>query len=131
MHDKKAASILIVDDEPSILNLLEEQISCCGYNTMAAPHAEAAFQLAGEQAKIDLLITDIVMPGMNGIDLAKEITSLHPDIRVVFMSGQYDDDLFKKSFPGKDYEFMAKPFGLDVLMDKIKDVLTDPETPQQ
>ena len=131
MPDKKATSILIVDDEPSILYLLEEQISCCGYNTMAAPHAEAAFQLAGKQAKIDLLITDIVMPGMNGIDLAKEITTLHPNIRVVFMSGQFDDALFKKNFPGRDYEFMAKPFALDILMDKIQNILTDPKTPQQ
>ena len=71
------------------------------------------------------------MPGMNGIDLAKEITTLHPNIRVVFMSGQFDDALFKKNFSGKKYEFMAKPFGLDILMDKIENILTDPKAPQQ
>ncbi|MBW2466698.1 MAG: response regulator [Deltaproteobacteria bacterium] len=129
MHDQEPASILIVDDEPSILKMLEGEISYHGYKTIAAPHAKAACQLAEKQPKIDLLITDIIMPGMNGIDLAREITSLHPDIRIVFMSGHYNPSVFEKSLPEKNYDFMVKPFGLDTLMNTIRNALAFPDVP--
>jgi CheY-like chemotaxis protein len=71
MRKKESATVLIVDDDRIILDLLKEQISVYGYQPILASSGEDALQIANQKDKIDLLLTDIIMPGINGIDLAK------------------------------------------------------------
>jgi YesN/AraC family two-component response regulator len=86
MRNKGSATVLVVDDDPMILSYIEEEIGLYGYNPILASSGEKALELAGSE-KIDLLMTDIMMPGMNGIELAKQFVVLYPEAKILFMSG--------------------------------------------
>jgi CheY-like chemotaxis protein len=72
---------------------------------------------------IDLLLTDVVMPGLNGRELAERIASMRPGIRVLFMSGYSNDAVLERGVRASEVEFIQKPFTIDALTEKIRDVL--------
>ena len=122
MHMKNQAKILVVDDDPAILGLIEELLSAYEYQTILASSGEEALEIVSKQNSIDLLLTDIDMPGINGIILAKYILDLYPKIKVLFMSGYVlPETLFNKL--GKKAAFLQKPFHVAKLIDKIKSIL--------
>jgi two-component system, cell cycle sensor histidine kinase and response regulator CckA len=81
-------TVLLVEDEPGILEMTTRMLERLGYTVLAAGTPGEAIRLAQEHSgRIDLLMTDVVMPEMNGRDLAKNLLSIYPDIRRLFMSG--------------------------------------------
>jgi DNA-binding NtrC family response regulator len=123
MHKKNPAKVLVVDDDPSILHLVKELLFAYEYQPILASSGEEALEIASKQTPIDLLLTDIKMPGINGIALAKQFSTLYPDIKVLFMSGFTLPSTFY-SISGKKVVFLQKPFLPDTLITKMKFVLS-------
>ena len=125
MCKKNPATVLVVDDDPSILCLIDELLTDNEYQTILASSGEEALEIASKRNSIDLLLTDIDMPGINGIVLAKQFCNLYPQIKVLFMSGCIlPSTLFR--ILGKKVAFLKKPFRIDALLEMIKAVLANP-----
>ena len=124
IESRKNETILLVEDEPAILELgtfiLKEQ----GYSVLAVPTPVKAIQLAQEyQGPIDLLLTDVIMPEMNGRDLADTIAESRPTTKVLFMSGYTADMLTPRGVLEPNVQFLEKPFSVDGLTGKVRRVL--------
>lgn len=115
--------VLIVEDEPAILKMTETMLKKQGYQVLSAGSPDASLKLARETDTIDLLITDVVMPKMNGSDLAQKIQAIHPDIRKLFMSGYTSHIIEKHGILNSDVHFIQKPFTIDELTAKIQNAL--------
>ena len=125
MCKKNPATVLVVDDDPSILCLIEELLTANEYQTILASSGEEALEIASKRNSIDLLLTDIDMPGINGIVLAKQFCNLYPQRKVLFMSGCIlPSTLFR--ILGKKVAFLKKPFRINALIEIIKAVLANP-----
>ncbi|HNT37082.1 MAG TPA: response regulator, partial [bacterium] len=117
-------TILLVEDEPAILNLAQMMIERWGYRVLAASTPTEAMQLAQEHAGgIHLLITDVIMPEMNGRDLARSLHSSQPEIRTLFMSGYNADIIAHHGVLDRGVYFIQKPFMMDELAAKIREAL--------
>jgi two-component system, cell cycle sensor histidine kinase and response regulator CckA len=119
------ARILVVDDEPTLVALVRTMLWRAGYEVLEASCAEAAMQAVSEQGEpIQLLLTDIAMPGMNGYELAEAMTSAHPGLKVLFMSGYTDKTLFESTGRSLgDAPLLRKPFTQYKLTSKVAEVL--------
>ncbi|MFO7750836.1 MAG: PAS domain S-box protein [Desulfobacteraceae bacterium] len=125
---KKAAggseTILLVEDEPSILRMTRMMLERKGYTVFtAATPAEALEKAKNHSGVIDLLMTDVVMPEMNGRDLAGQITALYPDIRLLFMSGYTANVIAHQGILDKGVAFIQKPFSMADMTVKLREVL--------
>ncbi len=116
------ATILLVEDEPLVLNLGRSLLKTLGYTVIVAKSATEAIEIAG-QTPINLLITDVIMPEMNGKDLAKLIVGLQPRIRVLFMSGFATEVLRQKGIDNSDLSVLHKPFSPGELANRVRDLL--------
>jgi two-component system, cell cycle sensor histidine kinase and response regulator CckA len=117
-------SILLVEDDPGILRLGRSMLEKLGYRTLTASSGEEAMRIAAEHTgRIDLLLTDVIMPGMNGKELASWLTALHPGLRVLYMSGYTADVIAQHGVLDEGIDFLQKPFYLKGLADKIRMVL--------
>jgi signal transduction histidine kinase/ActR/RegA family two-component response regulator len=112
----KGERILVVEDEPVVRSLAQRGLEAAGYTVYQAPNGAAALQfLATEAAGVDLVLTDVVMPNMNGQQLAEAIMQRYPGLPVLFMSGYGGDDILRRGLMTADAPFVQKPFTLDVL----------------
>jgi signal transduction histidine kinase len=104
--------VLVVDDDDQLRRLTERLLRNAGYHVVAVASAPDALAEARRE-RFDILLTDLVLPGMSGRDLAREVLHDHPDVRVVFMSG------YNPGAPLPDWQFIAKPFDRQVLLAKV------------
>lgn len=117
-------TILLVEDEPAFLNLCRTMLEKLGYQVLAAATPGEAVQLAEEHAgEINLLLSDVVMPEMNGRDLAKRLLSLYPHLKRVFMSGYTADVIAHRGVLEENVCFLQKPFSMRNLDSKIREAL--------
>ncbi|MBF0242866.1 MAG: response regulator [Desulfamplus sp.] len=117
-------TILLVEDEVSILKLTKTMLERQGYKVLAAEAPYEAIELAqNHSGTIDLLITDVIMPEMNGRELAKKILSIYPNIKRLFMSGYTADVIARHGVLDEGVRFIEKPFSKQEIMDKVKDTL--------
>jgi signal transduction histidine kinase len=117
-------TILLVEDEPSILALGRMMLERLGYNVIAAESPGEAIRLASEfPGDIHLLITDVVMPEMNGRDLARRLLTLYPDIKRLFMSGYTADVIAHQGVLEEGIAFIQKPFTQREFTGKVREVL--------
>lgn len=117
-------TILLVEDEPGILKMTTMMLEELGYTVAAAKTPDEAIRFAREhQGEIHLLLTDVVMPGMNGKDLAKNILSIHPDIRTMFMSGYTANVIAHHGVLYKGVNFLQKPFSMAQIGTKVREAL--------
>ncbi|XXT24262.1 ATP-binding protein [Sorangium sp. So ce429] len=117
-------TVLVVEDDDAVRKLIVEVLERRGYGVVSAASAEealAAIALEGADA-VDLLLTDLVMPGMNGRELAERALALHPRARVLYMSG-YADDVFAGAEPDGERALLQKPFTPDTLAQRVRDLL--------
>ena len=123
MSRKVVPKVLVVDDDPLILKLVKDQLATSGYQPILASSGEEALEIAKNNNSIDLLLTDILMPGITGIDLAKQFSTSYPQVKILFMSGStLPSSLY--SIAGKGVAFLQKPFRSDALIAKMKFVLS-------
>lgn len=117
-------TLLLVEDEPSILRLSKDMLEAQGYQVLTAANPGAAIRLANEHhGDIYILITDVVMPEMNGRDLAQNILSLYPNIKVLFMSGYTADVIANHGVLDEGIHFIQKPFSRKSLLSKVREIL--------
>ena len=115
-------TILVVDDEPEIRKLVSAMLTPGGYNIILADTGEQAVKAFRKQAKdIDLLLTDVVAPGMAGPTLADQLTELKPDLRVLFMSGYDNRQVVQKYVVEKGSLLLPKPFTREQLKAKVEE----------
>jgi two-component system, cell cycle sensor histidine kinase and response regulator CckA len=108
--------ILVVEDDPSLRAIVLRTLRGAGYSAIEAVNGEEALRIAQTQAAIDVLLTDMVMPGIKGRELAERIAAIRPGIRVVYMSGYTDDKVVHRGALPKNHQFLQKPFrGADLL----------------
>jgi len=121
-------TILLVEDEAAIRVAARRILDRFGYHVIETPGAEEALALAVKHREpIHLLLTDIVMPGMNGRELAKVFIHLHPEARVVFMSGYTDDEVLRRDVSQGRTWYLQKPFSPDALARKVREALGAPQ----
>jgi two-component system cell cycle sensor histidine kinase/response regulator CckA len=112
----------LVEDEDAVRSFSVRALQNKGYEVFEANSGDNALELLTEKKpKIDLMVSDVMMPGMDGIELGKHVRKLYPGLKIIFMSG-YTEDKFKDDM-GVDIHFLAKPFTLKQLAEKVKDVL--------
>ncbi len=117
-------TILLVEDEPAILKMTTIMLERQGYTLLVASSPGEAIRLAGEHSgRIDLLLTDVVMPEMNGRDLAKNLLSICPSLKYLFMSGYTADIIAHHGILDEGEHFIQKPFSLKELTAKLREVL--------
>jgi PAS domain S-box-containing protein len=122
-----AETILVIDDELSILEMVRRMLTRHGYTVLAAAAPEAALTLcARHKAAIDLLLTDVIMPDMGGKDMAERIRAIHPDIRILYMSGYPGDIMEKHGHLPEGMRVLRKPFTIQQLTQQIRAALDDP-----
>jgi signal transduction histidine kinase len=117
-------NILITEDEEKVLSVLSRAIGSAGYNVYIASNAEEALRVFNEaKVHIDLLVTDIMMPGLNGKELADSAVKINPNLKVIYISGYSDNALFKEGVIAPDIALLRKPFLPEKLIDEIRKIL--------
>jgi two-component system cell cycle sensor histidine kinase/response regulator CckA len=119
-------TILLVEDEEAVRSFAARALKLRGYNVLEAAGGEEALEIVKSSAStIDLLITDVVMPNMDGPTLVRAVKRLRPDMAVIFMSGYAEEAFRRNDEKAEDLHFLPKPFGLKQLAAKVKDVLSE------
>ena len=117
-------TILVAEDEESMRELTQEILEASGYTVLVADNGAKAIQLAEEHpGQIDVLLTDVVMPGMGGRELSEQISMKHPEARVLYMSGYTDDAIVHHGVSQPSAAFIQKPFTPKKLTSKVRQVL--------
>lgn len=121
---RSGETVLIVEDDASVRGVAEAMVSRLGYTVLAAENGPTALRLAREyKGPISVLMTDIVMPGMNGRELADAFRETRPETRVVYTSGYTEDVIVLHGLEGETIRFLGKPYTLSVLAAKLRQVL--------
>jgi two-component system cell cycle sensor histidine kinase/response regulator CckA len=119
-----AKTILVVDDEPEIRKLIGAVIHQSGYVALTADSGEHALTLFRNQKEpLELLITDVVQPGMSGPMLADRLTALQPDLKVLYISGYDNTHVVQKYVVEKGHALLTKPFTIEELRTKVSAIL--------
>ena len=117
-------TILLVEDEDAVKSLTEKLLVSRGYSVITAEDPRHAIEICGDAARhIDLLLTDVVMPHMDGRELYDRLESMRPGLKVLYMSGYAVDVIARHGVLDKDMTFMSKPFSLTTLASKVREAL--------
>jgi CheY-like chemotaxis protein len=117
-------TILVVDDEPLLRDIIVEMLNPLGYKVLKASHGEEALLVSSKfSGKIDLLLTDVIMPGMNGKELADALVHIRPETKVIFISGYTDDAIAHHGVLEEGIVLLQKPVTEKMLASKIREVL--------
>ncbi len=120
-------TILLVEDDDSVRSLTARALEMRGYEVLKASGGEEALEIIRAfDKRIHLMISDVVMPGMDGPEVAKIARTIRKDMRVIFMSGYAEDSFRKQAEADEDVHFLSKPFPLQDLAAKVKDVMSAP-----
>jgi two-component system cell cycle sensor histidine kinase/response regulator CckA len=116
--------IMLVEDEDPVRVFAARALRNKGYTVIEARTGEGALDLLADHAHIDVLITDMVMPGMNGADLTRAVRRDRPDLPVILISGYSEEAARGEITDSADMHFLPKPFSLQQLAAKVKDVMS-------
>ena len=116
--------VLVVEDEPAVRRLVVEMLRRLGWKALQASSGEAAVEIAASYETIDLLLTDVVLPGVGGVEVARRLRLLHPGLKILYVSGFADDDIEVEELLA-DARFLAKPFTSGQLREALLEILPD------
>lgn len=120
-----ALTVLVVDDDGAVRRVAGRALRRAGYRVIEAESGDQALEIGSRRAgEIDLLLTDVVMPGMNGRELGEKLKEVDPDLPILFMSAYTEDEIFLQGVRVAQISFIPKPFTLDELTKSVNDALT-------
>jgi two-component system cell cycle sensor histidine kinase/response regulator CckA len=114
-----SGTVLLVEDEPMVRAVAERALTRHGYKVITADNGEAALEHLGDGQEIDLLISDVVMPGMDGPTMVREARKSRPDLKILFMSG-YAEEQLRNSIDIENVNFLPKPFSVTELAEAAR-----------
>jgi CheY-like chemotaxis protein len=118
------ATILLVEDEPAVRLVTRQALEMGGYRVLEADGPVFAAHIAADlKTEIDLLLTDVVMPGMNGAELARQVRELRPELVTLFMTGYADSEVLRLASMGSAQKHIQKPFTVNGLLTRVADAL--------
>jgi two-component system, cell cycle sensor histidine kinase and response regulator CckA len=113
----RGPTILVVDDDRNILELLEKTLGAAGYRVLTADGGWSAVEVYDNSPnRVDLLLTDVIMPDLTGPVLAERLRGRQPDLQVLFISGFHDADMVQRFVTHKGFTLLPKPFTADALL---------------
>lgn len=120
-------TILLVDDNDRLRELTRKLLENCGYTVLDSGDPAEALRIVGQYTEaLPLMITDVMMPGLCGPALAKQLAAARPETRVLYTSGCIDDSVFKRAIVAPNYAFLEKPYTRDALVRKVRELLDSP-----
>ena len=122
MQDDRSKSILVVDDEPNVCELVSEGLADMGYNCQAVCDPHAARELI-DKSVIDLLISDIAMPGMTGLELLAHARQRAPHCKVILITGVSSQGFLAEALEQGAFDYLEKPFAMDRLLGSVERLL--------
>jgi DNA-binding response OmpR family regulator len=123
-------TVLLVEDEEPLRELVASLLTDNGYTVLQAPNGKVAIELAKENSYIDLLMTDVVMPGLSGSELAEIIEVFIPDLKLLYMSGYTSDLITHHGVLDSGVKLLEKPFTKNSLLSTVRMVLESPSDKQ-
>ena len=128
----RTGTLLLVEDEPMVRELAVEILQQCGFHVLEAENGDMALAICGRYDRgIDLLVTDLAMPGMNGIELARRVGDTRPGTPVLFMSGYAEDAVGQLGDMDKGWHFLQKPISPTILSRKLREIFPGQEAATQ
>jgi len=123
--ERVSAVVLLVEDEPAVRTVTRRMLELRGFTVLLAEHPEEALRVAAAYPKpVDVLLTDIHLPGMDGPELARQLRDARPDLKVAFISGYPREEAFAHSTDDPSAEFLQKPFTPTRLVEVLNRVLS-------
>ena len=117
-------TVLVVDDDPDIRQVVRRALSYAGYDVLLADSGEAALEtLESRDGRVDLVLTDVMMPGIGGRELASRVRARHPGARILFSSGYAENAIAHHGVLADGVQFIAKPYSLQALTAKVRETL--------
>jgi PAS domain S-box-containing protein len=117
-------TVLLVEDDAAVCELVRAVLTSHGYKVLTARHPEEAQSICADDSNgIELLLTDVIMPGMSGAELYNRVTAQNPSMKVLFMSGYIDDSVIRQGIQENEVAFLQKPFSPLSLAKKVREVL--------
>ena len=119
-----AETILIIEDQTGVRNYTRVALEDIGYRVLEAADGKEAIAVAeGFPGPIHLLLTDVILPGINGLNVSAQLTAMRPDLKVIYMSGYPGTTIGEKDGIAEGIAFLPKPYGPDELASKVREVL--------
>jgi two-component system cell cycle sensor histidine kinase/response regulator CckA len=120
----KRHTVLVVDDEEGLRSIVCRTLEQEGYGTLEAGHgAEALEVIEKAPARVDLVVTDVVMPGMDGRELGRRLTQRWPTLPILYISAYDVNDIFRRGSPRTSAPFLQKPFPPEILITSVRQLL--------
>ena len=119
-------TVLVVDDEPTVRMLVTEVLEDLGYTAIEAADGTAGLRVLQSDVRIDLLITDVGLPGMNGRQVAEAGRVARPGLKVLFITGYAENAVLNHGHLDPGMHVLTKPFAMDALANRIKDLVASP-----
>jgi DNA-binding NtrC family response regulator len=123
VHENGQATILLAEDSEMIRTMTTELLETAGYRVLVAELPSVALAIARERDDIDLLISDVVMPEMDGQELHQQLQLLKPELPAIFISGYTNNIILHDGAPKEGYNFLYKPFTSQQLLDAVRSVI--------
>jgi CheY-like chemotaxis protein len=117
-------TVLVVEDEPVVRDLITEVLMDLGYRALQAEDGPSGLRILQSRARIDLLVTDVGLPGLNGRQLADHARETRPDLKVLFITGYAENAAVANGFLAPGMEMMTKPFPVDALALRIREMVS-------
>jgi CheY-like chemotaxis protein len=121
---ERGETVLVIEDEVSVRELVIEVLNDLGYRALQAADGPAGLQLLRASERIDLLVTDVGLPGMNGRQVAEAARELRADLKVLFITGYAENAALANVFLAPGMEMMTKPFAVEALAERIRDMIS-------
>jgi CheY-like chemotaxis protein len=122
--------VLVVDDEEGLRSIVCRTLQQEGYGTLEAAHgAEALEVIEKASSQVDLVVTDVVMPGMDGRELGRRLTQRWPSLPILYISAYDVNDIFRRGSPRSSAPFLQKPFPPETLISSVRRLLETPSIP--
>ena len=117
-------TILLAEDDDDLRQITTAILEMTGYKVFPCANAELALEAFSGRTNIDLLLTDLEMPGRSGADLARTVTTLRPSLPVLIVSGSLITTALRREMEDKQWQFLSKPYSLDIFLDTIRVLLS-------